>query len=317
MTTKVDLGVKKIIPYRRRPLFLETLEGTLYNNGNTMIPGSVRKVYPRVDARGRVRTGLDENAIKILSIQDKETREKEQERIKALRLLYEGMLNESLVPESPYWEIVKGQFDNESNSGGAYLEDKENIFDMNNPEHAITFYWIMETGLVAPSLTDIESGRVDLGVSFYVHDAEIEDKVKFERKKRINSAKVKLDALTTVDLRKVAKLIGLGVSKLASDETVYAALDEYLGLPKKDLDSDPIDNFNRILAYSKDLLDVKTLVLDLLHYNIVREYGTVIKEGEHVWATNVDEFEALLLDPINHEVLRSFREKLQNKIKVS
>lgn len=317
MTTKVDFGVKKVLPFRRRPLFESSLEGTLYKNGNSMIPGSVRKYYPRVDSRGRVRTGLDENAVSIQAIRDPEAREKEIERIKNLRLQYEHLSGEDLRPESPFWNVVKGTFDNETNTGGAYLEDKENIFDMNNWEHAVTFYWLMETGLIAKSLTDIESGIAPLETQWYVHDAEIEDKVKFERKKRVNTAKVKLDSLSTIDLRKVAKLIGLGVSNLASEETVYTTLDEYLSTPKADLDTDPIDNFNRILSYSKEVLDVKTMVLDLLHHNIVREHGTLIKEGEHVWAKSLDEFEAVLLDPINHEALKSFRDKLQNKIKVS
>ena len=52
-------GMRIIRPYKKEPSNMRTLEGSLYQNGYSFIPGTTRKFYPRVDSRGVIRTGLD------------------------------------------------------------------------------------------------------------------------------------------------------------------------------------------------------------------------------------------------------------------
>ena len=80
---------------------------------------------------------------------------------------------------------------------------------------------------------------------------------------------------------------------------------------------DPIENFAKITAYSDDLLDVKALVKDLVDTNIVRIKGSVVYEGDNVWAGSVDEFELFLANPKNTVEYESFKEKLKNKLRIS
>ncbi len=309
MSNKIAKGVRVIRPYKKEPANMRTLEGSLYQNGYTFIPGTVRKFYPRVDSRGVIRTGLDENSPKIRAIFDPKVKEAEVQRIKQLKDYYESILDESLEPNSTFYDEMK--------ENGVTLEDGENIFNMENPREAVNFYWIMETDMVANSLDDIESGKVDTSiVKFYVYNGEVETKVTFERKKKINSAIASLDKMSAVKRKKIQKLIGLGLPMDSTEEEVYNAIDEFLRTPASAMDRDPIEQFAKITSYSDDLLDVKALVKDLVDKNIVRIKGSIIYEGEHVWAKSIEEFELFLTDPKNTEEYDSFKDKLKNKARI-
>jgi len=310
MLENLTKGVRIIKPYRRTPSNLRTLEGSLYQNGYSFIPGTARKLYPKVDSRGVIKTGLDENSQKLKAILDSQAREQETQKIKQLREYYEAVLDESLLPNSTFYDEIK--------ENGISLEDGDNIFNLDNPRDAVNYFWLMETEMVAHSLDALESGIYDPSkVKYYVYDGEIESKATFERKKRINSAIASLDKMTSSKRRKIQRLIGLGLSIDSTEEEVYVALDEYLRTPASNLGLDPIDNFIRITSYSDDLLEVKALTQDLIDTNIVRVKGSIVYEGEHVWAKSVEEFELFLADPKNTEEYESFKDKLKNKVRAS
>jgi hypothetical protein len=308
--TNQSKGVKIIRPIKREPSNSRTLEGSLYKEGYNFVPGTIKKFFPRVDSRGVIRTGLDENSIKIRAIENPEVRNQEFERVKSLRNYYESILDESLEPNSTFYDEIK--------ENGFNLEDGDNIFNMDNPRDAVNFYWLMETEMVARSIDEVESKRVDTTiVRFYVYDGEVETKSTFERKKRINSAIASLDIMSPLKRKKIQKLIGLGLSNSANEEEVYNAIDEFLRTPNTALGYDPIERFNIILSYSEDLLDVKALAKDLVSENIVRVKGGIVYEGEHVWAKSIEEFELLLADPKRSEEYESFKEKLLNRYKMN
>jgi hypothetical protein len=310
MKNNITKGVRIIRPYKKPPTNLRTLEGSLYTNGYSFIPGTARKFYPKTDSRGVIRTGLDENSQKLKSILDLKVRAQETERVKQLREYYEAILDESLEPNSTFYDEIK--------ENGISLEDGDNIFNMENPRDAVNFFWLLETEMIAENLDAIESGEADSSlVKFYVYDGTVESKVTFERKKRINSAIAALDKMSAVKRRKVQKLIGLGLPVDATEEQIYIAVDEYLRTPSSALQSDPIENFIRIVSYSEDLLEVKALVKDLIDTNIVRVKGSVVYEGEHSWAKSIEEFELLLTDPKNTQEYESFKDKLKQKVTIN
>lgn len=303
-------SVKIIRPYMKEPGNPNTLDGSLYRQGYAFIPGTGRKYYPRTDSRGVIRTGLNPNSVKIQSIPDPKVREQERARIEALKAHYEFMVGESLDPDSTFYDQIK--------ESGYTLEDKDNIFNMSNPLQAITFFWLMETEQIAPSKDAIESGEFNSNnIRFYVHDSDIESKMAFERKKKINSAIAALDGMSETKRRKIQILLGLGIPNTASNEDVYNALDEYLRTPASALQTDPIVNFNRIMSYSDAIINVKTLIKDLVAYNVVRVQGSIVYEGEHVWAKSLEEFELILADNSNSEVLKAFKQKLKDKVNIS
>lgn len=303
-------GVKIIRPFKKEPSNSRTLEGSLFKEGYNFVPGTIKRFYPKVDSRGVIRTGLDENSVRIKAIENPRQRNQEFERVKSLRLYYESILDESLEPASTFYDEIKEL--------GFSLEDGDNIFNMDNPKEAVNFYWLMETEMIARSYEDIANGKVSSTlVRFYVHDGEIEDKVKFERKKRINSAIAELDTMSNIKRKKVQKLIGLGIANDASEEVVYNAIDEYLRTPSSVLGVDPIETFNSIVKLSDDFLDVKSLVRDLINFSIVRVKGSLIYEGEHLWAKSIEEFELMLLEPKHEEEYEAFKRKVRNKILIN
>jgi hypothetical protein len=310
MSKTTTKGVRIIRPYRKEPANMRTLEGTLYKEGLSFVPGTVRKFFPRVDSRGIIRTGLDENSIKIRTIEDETDRTQEFNRVQRLREYYESLLDESLEPSSTFYTEIKDT--------GYSLEDGDNIFNMENPREAVNFYWLLETEMIAPTVDHIESGKMDPNiVKFFVYNGEVDTKTTFERKKRINSSIAELDTMSAIKRKKIQKLIGLGLSADAGEEEVYNAIDEYLRTPANVLGNDPIEMFNRVLSYSEDLLDVKSLVKDLIDQNIVRVKGSMVYEGEHMWAKSIEEFELLLADPKYTEEYEAFKDKLRNRLKIN
>ena len=129
MSNNIAKGVRVIRPYKKEPANMRTLEGSLYQNGYTFIPGTVRKFYPRVDSRGVIRTGLDENSPKFRGILNLEAREQEIQRVTQLREYYESLLDESLAPTSTFYDEIK--------ENGYTLEDGDNIFFPENEDYAI------------------------------------------------------------------------------------------------------------------------------------------------------------------------------------
>jgi len=310
MSKTTTKGVRIIRPYRKEPANMRTLEGTLYKEGLSFVPGTVRKFFPRVDSRGIIRTGLDENSIKIRTIEDETDRTQEFNRVQRLREYYESLLDESLEPSSTFYTEIKDT--------GYSLEDGDNIFNMENPREAVNFYWLLETEMIAPTIDHIDSGKMDPNiVKFFVYNGEVDTKTTFERKKRINSSIAELDTMSAIKRKKIQKLIGLGLPADAGEEEVYNAIDEYLRTPANVLGNDPIEMFNRVLSYSEDLLDVKSLVKDLIDQNIVRVKGSMVYEGEHMWAKSIEEFELLLADPKYTEEYEAFKDKLRNRLKIN
>ena len=122
--------------------------------------------------------------------------------------------------------------------------------------------------------------------------------------------------MSSLKRKKVQKLIGLGLSNLATEEEVYNSIDEFLRTSTNALGFDSIEKFNTILAYSDDLLDVKALVTDLINENIVRIKGGIVYEGEHVWAKSIEEFELFLAEPKHTEEYDAFKEKLKNRYNI-
>jgi hypothetical protein len=307
--TPKSKGVKIIRPFKKEPANARTLEGSLFKEGYNFVPGTIKRYYPKVDSRGVIRTGLDENSVKIRAIEDTRLRNAEYERVKNLRMYYESLLDESLEPTSTFYDEVK-EF-------GYNLEDGDNIFNMDNPKEAVDFYWLMETEMVARSIDEIESGKVSSSiVRFYVYDGEVEDKNKFERKKRINSAIAQLDSMSPLRRKKIQKLIGLGLSNDVSEEVVYNAIDEYLRTSITALGLDPIENFNKINSLSEEFIEAKSLVRDLINYSIIRVKGSIVYEGEHLWAKSVEEFELMLIDPKYQDEYEAFKRKVKNKINI-
>ena len=49
----------------------------------------------------------------------------------------------------------------------------------------------------------------------------------------------------------------------------------------------------------------------------MRVKGSIVYEGEHLWAKTVEEFELLLADPKHNEEYDAFQDKLRNRLRIN
>lgn len=301
-------NIKIIRPFSREPISKNSLEGFLYSNGYTKIPGTVEMVTPLTDAKGNAITGIDENSMRIRAIADPETKAAEIERVKALREKLEAEINEDLTPSSPFWKDA-----NNGKCNKLYmLKDGDNYFDLDDPYQAIDYYWITQLPIVAKSIEDVHRGKIDpTTVKFYVFQADVETQNEFNRKKRVNEVVAILNKLGDVEIRKVAFVLNLKPGEKADYQKVYNILDNFLRSPKTYGTSDPIDEFLKVTNYSPEMLAAKTLVKQLLEDRIIKERGNSIYEGESLVAKSMEDFELKLMEDADY--FKMYEDKSRNR----
>lgn len=276
--------IRIIKPYKRKPLSEKTLLGSLIKEGKTRAPGTALGVLPQRDVKGNVITGIDENALRIKLIKDDQARELEQTRLRTIREELEMKLNEPLSATSPYWTAkMQTPFN---------LRDGDNIFDLSNPEQAVDFYWISQLPIVAKSLGDIQSGKVDdTDIRYYIYEPEFENENEFNRKKKINEVVATLNKLGEVEIRKVAFILNLKMPERASYQDIYNQLDDFIKTPKTYGSHDPIEEFKKATELTPEVLAIKVLVKQLLEERILRQSGNSIFEGENLIAKSMEDLE--------------------------
>jgi len=285
----MNKNIKIIKPLSKKPLSINTLQGSLYKEGLSRAPMTAIGVYPLTDAKGNILTGIDEDSMKIKSIRDPELRALEYNRIKSLREDLEARVNESLSPTSPFWE--------EKLAEPYILKDGDNVFDMGNPYHAIDFYWLTQVPIIARSLEDVQSGKVDATtISFYVYETDIEVKNEFNRKKEINNVVSTLNKLGEVEIKKVAFILNLKLKENATYDEIYVALDNYLNEPKAYGKEDPIAEFKKATELTAEVLAIKVLIKQLLEERILKLKGLAVFEGENLLAKSEQDLEIKLAE---------------------
>lgn len=295
-------NIKVIRPYMKvlREEHRRSLQGTLNAEGKTKVPGAREFITPKTDGFGNVLTGMDENAKKFQAM-PKDMADELREHAKAKRLRLEAALGVDLSPNSKYWKEIPPY---------TFL-DEDNVFDMSDPEQELAFSWLSEIStMISPSKEEIRSGKRDTCL-YYVYSPTEEVEKDFSKKKRVNEAKIKLGQLAETEIRRVQYLMNLNMPASATYSEIYNVIDEYLGEPKTTSKSDPIENFNRILAYDAETLNVKYLVKQLLEFRLVKQVGDSISEGNNTIAKSVQDFEIQLKEP---EFFYNWTKKLEEKL---
>lgn len=294
--------VKIIKPYLRelRAEHKNSLVGNLNAIGKTRAPGARSFITIKSDGFGNYLTGLDENARKFLTL-DPEVAAEVKEQIKAKRLRLEAALGVDLGPKSEYWEKIPPYA----------MLDEDNIFDLSDPSQEVTLAWLGEIkSLISPSLEEIKSTK-NYGAEFYIYSPEELIEKDFSKKKRVNEAVQTLDKLGELELRRVQYLLNLNVPNSSPYSEVYNTVDEYLREPKQYGASDPIDNFNKVVSYDSETLNIKFLTKQLIESRLLKQIGDSIMEGNNVIAKSVQDFEIQLKEP---EFYYTWEKKLEEKL---
>lgn len=293
----------------------DTMDKSLHQRGLSRSPGTVLMRYPYKEANGKYRTGLDENAKKILELPDGDIKEAERNRIIALRKRLEHETGLDLNPRSSYYN---------HNSSDAYkvgpvaLRDGDNDFNLTDAWQHITWLWVINLPDIASSLQAYRKGKYPHDTQFYVNDEDVEDEIKFERKSLINKAIIKFDTFSLDKRKKIARLLALPVGDSTKEQTVYNLVDDFLkketiteGVHKN---RNPVTVFNVYAGLPDEVLDVRDVINVAFIEQIYRkrENGRIY-EGELEVFKDEDSLVMFMMDDRNQKDLLDLESKINAK----
>lgn len=311
-TGKISMIVREHDP------MVVSFENSLRKYGYERAPGTKRIIFPFKENNGSYRTGLDEEALYIRRIPNKELREAEITRVKALRKELEDSTGIDLSPKSKYYNYAS---DLDVKVSGFKLTDSDSIFNLDDPHEAITFAWLRVHPAIAPSMESYLAGEVSPETQYFVNDDYVQMKTNYDKKKILNDAIVKLNALSIDKRKKIARLMDLPYSENTKEEAVYVGLNDLLHLREMPSGAykgqTPIKIFNMLAELNSELLDVSDLVEQAFRGNIYRYKKGKVYEGEQLAFESKEELIDHLVDPKNQSDRMALETKLNvHKLKV-
>jgi len=300
---------------------LQTMQSELAKKRLSRIPGTGVFKYPYKELDGKYRTGLDPDAGYIRRIQDPLEKKLEIERIKKTLKELEAELGGGidLGPRSLFWNYSLST----SPTDGSHVQpvkllDQDNFFDLNVPFQLIAFSWLRVHPTIASSFQAWERGEYPADTQYYVADEEIEQALLSRKKKEINKAIAKFDAMSPEKKKKVGRLLGVAVSDNTSEDVVYNLVDNVLKEGEfktgKYIGLSTIEVFSRFADMKENLLHIKDLVKQAIAHSIYRvKTNGKIYEGEYEVALDEDVLVVYLINEENQEDLLVLESKLKAK----
>lgn len=294
-----------------------TIESSLARHGYTRAPGTNRLFFPHLEKTGKHRTGLEIDSpqmqkLKQISEEQYETEVKYRtERREAL----EKALNVNLSPDSDFYRFSS---DADKKVSPVRLGTTDFFLDLEDPMQEVAFHWLKVHPLIAPSLEAYRRGEVPPETQYYIADQEAEAKLVYSKKKEINKAIAKFEAMSPETKKRVARLMALPVTDFTSEEEVYNIMDS--ALKEVEFKSgrfkgmSTVRLFDQISNLKSDRLKVKDLVEQAITRNIYRvRANEKVFEGENQIAKSKEELVDMLLSDDNQEDLIALEKKLQMK----
>lgn len=297
-----------------------TISSALSQHGRTRIPGTKRGITPYREKNGEYRTGLDPEAIYIARMTQEEAAQ-ERIRVKELRDELERLTGLDLSPRSDYYSKMFSNPD-EAEARAVYvkLDDTQNIFNLDDPQDAITYAWLRVHPDIAPSFNAWSTGQSSYrcphisSCQFFVDDVDFEAEMKFTKTQQINKAIELLQLMSPERQYKVAKLLTLPIGAGARPSLVYNALDEYIKETnvrgKRDTN---VKTFTDIAQMADANLEVRFKIKEALDYQVYRrEKLGKIMEGTITIADNEEELVTLLTSKKGQEDYLALIKKVEN-----
>jgi hypothetical protein len=294
---------------------LFSFESSLAKYGYQRYPGTAIKIEIYKEPNGNYRTGLDENALYIKEIADPELRKIESARVKALREELEAKTGADLSNRSEYYARRNDENYNGMKAEMVKLTDGDNIYDLENPQQAITYAWLRVHPMIARSYQAWLNGEYLPSTQFFVNDEDIENTMVYKKKQAINKAIVEVDKMGLEKRKKIARLLGLPVTDSSREEFVYNLLDNFIKQSEvgegKYKGQTPTDLFTKFSSMDAEILEAKHLVNELMKHSILRYKRGKLFEGEVEVARSEDELVDRLLTPKHQEDFIAYQEKLK------
>lgn len=273
-----------------------SIEATLSNTyGKNRFPGTAVRKLPFKEASGLYRTGLEDKP-------------EEKERLEKFTKL-------NLSPDSDYYSFTStSRYKVEP----VRLEDGDNIFNLEDPWQAVTYYWLTAHPTIAKSWDAWEAGDYSSSTEFYVNDTDIEGDRKYKRDLEESNAVKRLSTMSVDKSRMVARLLGYPVNEDTKYEQVFSLL--YQFIKEGTIKTGPykgslaIPKFDQFANMKDDDLYTSDLVQQAITNNIFRvAAGGRLMKGEAEMAKSKEEYIDFLKSKKGQEQLLQLEDDLKIK----
>lgn len=269
--------------------------------------GAKEYCTPKVGPDGKVITGLDENALYILRMEDNKIKTELQKNIKKERESLERLLGVDLTPGSTYW-----------NDYYIILDDEEVDLDFSNPLDRVREKFLVANGYVAPSFEDIENDEKYHNTIFYLYREAEESSKSIQKTKQEDRAKYELFNMYEQNSAKLAivaqYLLGHALNADVKPDTAYTKLRDYIETTDKNKKKINLASFLAAIEKSPEQMATKIILDKAIKKRIVAARGGIHRRGEVILGNSYDEALDYLLSVENSGELNSLNKEVE-KIK--
>lgn len=265
--------------------------------------GAKDYIIPGIGPDGKRITGIDENALSVMRIEDAKIRKKVQDDIKKERENLERLLGNDLSVSSPYWDKFS-----------VVVEDGVDL-DLSNPLHRLMEKFLIANKKVAPDEESVEDGDGEFSnclFYFFREDEEISKKAKKEQ--LVDKIVSKLFMYSETNPGRLIKIysyvFGYEAKNDVSPSLAYTKLKELVTVKDRNQLTQNIDKLNMVITLSPEELNTKLVLDKAINKKYVSTVGGIHRRGDVILGNDYEEALKYLLLPENSAELDSLNKEV-------
>lgn len=266
--------------------------------------GAKEYCTPRTSPDGKVITGLDDNALSVLRIEDSKVRGDLQKSLKKERETLEKLLGVDLTPGSTYWsEFV------------IVLDDEEVDLDFSNPLDRVKEKFLIANGYVAPAKEDIEDDEKYHNTIFYLFREAEESTKKVEKAKQADKANASLYTMYENNPAKLTitaqYLLGHAINADVNVDTAYTKLRDFIETIDANKKRVNLIAFLEAIDKTPEQMATKIILDKAIKRQIIKARGGIHRRGEVILGNSYGEALEYLLSVENSAELNSLNREVE------
>lgn len=244
--------------------------------------GGIEYCTPKTGADGKVKTGLDETALEVLTIRDLKERKKVQDAIIKEREELESILGVDLTSTSSYWDKYF-----------VGISDEDIPVDMNNAKDRLKVKFLIANGYVAPSLEAIAEDEKYYNSIFYLYREEEATAKKVVNQKNKDKATAKLFMLSEENpnkLKQVASyILGYSFEVDMTPEAAYDKMKDFIEEKETLQQKKNIKTFLEAVEKTPEELNIKLIFDKAIRKKLIKQTKGVHMRGDLVIGNSYEE----------------------------
>ena len=265
--------------------------------------GAKDYITPGTGPDGKIITGLDENALDIIRMEDAGEKKKLQASIKKEREELERLLGRELDVTSDFWDEF------------FFIVEDGVTLDPTNPMHRVVEKFLIANKKVAPNEEAIEDSEGEYSnclFFFYREEEEVNKTAKNSLKKDRAVAKlVNVNENSPERLVKIySYLFGYDAKNEVSPTQAYVKIKEMLDVTDKNTLTQNIEKVLAVLNLKPEELNTKLVLDKAIKKRIVTTKGNIYRRGDIILGNDYDEALDYLMSPENSAELVSLKKEV-------